>query len=101
LHNLSSFYEKHPPGIQLSKKGTPLPKDRTPLPNPSKDLDSNKNFDSNKYKIILYLTKGLIYNMLASLVTSGDNLVAILSVFNTESITNQTLIYKIIETPKL
>jgi hypothetical protein len=101
LHNLSSFYEKYSPRIQLSKKGTPLLKDRTLLPNPSKNLDSNENFDLNKYKIILYLTKSLMYNTLASLATDGDNLVAVLDVLNTESITNQTLIYKIIRTLKL
>ncbi|KAL5313196.1 hypothetical protein ACEPPN_018929 [Leptodophora sp. 'Broadleaf-Isolate-01'] len=31
LHDLSSFYEKHPPGKQTSEKGTPLPEDGTPL----------------------------------------------------------------------
>jgi hypothetical protein len=101
LHNLSSFYKKHSLGIQLFKKSTPFLKDRTLLPNSGKDLNSNKNFDSNKYKIILYLTKGLMYNTLASLATDGDNLVTALSVLNTKSITNQTLIYKIIETLKL
>ena len=35
-HNLSSFYEKHPSGTQLSEKGT---KDGVPLPDPSKDLE--------------------------------------------------------------
>jgi hypothetical protein len=42
-----------------------------------------------------------MYNTLASLATDGDNLVTALSVLNTKSITNQTLIYKIIETLKL
>ncbi|KAH9215486.1 hypothetical protein DL95DRAFT_461123 [Leptodontidium sp. 2 PMI_412] len=31
LHDLSSFYGKHPPGKQTSEKGTPLPEDGTPL----------------------------------------------------------------------
>ncbi|KAF4629553.1 hypothetical protein G7Y89_g8593 [Cudoniella acicularis] len=70
--------------ILLSEKGIPLPEDGTLLPDPSKDLDSNENFDPNKYEIIPYLTKGLIYNTLASLITGGDNLVAILGVLNTE-----------------
>jgi hypothetical protein len=87
--------------MQLSEKGTPLPKDRTSLPNPGEDLDSNKNFDPDKYEIIPYLTKGLMYNALAGLATGGNNLVAALGVLNAESITNQTLIYKIIRTPKL
>jgi hypothetical protein len=101
LHNLSSFYEKHSLGIQLSKKGTPLPKDGTLLSDPGENLDSNKNFDSNKYEIILYLTKGLMYNALAGLATSGNNLVAALGVLDAKSIANQTLIHKIIGTLKL
>jgi hypothetical protein len=38
-----------------------------PLLNPSKDFDLNEKFDLNKYKIVLYLTKSLLYNALASL----------------------------------
>jgi hypothetical protein len=87
--------------MQLSEKGTPLPEDGTPLPDPGKDLDSNENFDPDKYEIILYLTKGLMYNALAGLATGGDNLVAVLGVLNAESMANQTSIYKIIRTPKL
>jgi hypothetical protein len=101
LQNLSSFYEKHPPGMQLSKKGTPLPEDGTPLPDPGEDLDSNENFDPDKYEIIPYLTKGLMYNTLAGLATGGGNLVAVLGVLDAESIANQTSIHKIIGTPKL
>ncbi len=101
MYNLSNFYEKHPPGTQLSEKGTPLPEDGTPLPNPSEDLDSNENFDPDKYEIIPYLTKGLMYDALAGLATGGDNLVAALGVLDTESMANQTSIHKIIGIPKL
>jgi hypothetical protein len=87
--------------MQLSEKGTPLPEDGTPLPDPGKDLDFNENFDPNKYKIISYLTKGLMYNALAGLATGGDNLVAALGVLDAESMANQTSIHKIIGTPKL
>jgi hypothetical protein len=88
LHNLSSFYEKHPPGKQTSEKGTPLPEDGTLFPDPDTD------------KIIPYLTKGLMYNTLATLGTSGGNLVDALGVLDTESIANQTSIHKVIVTPK-
>jgi hypothetical protein len=59
-----------------------------PLLNPSKDFDLNEKFDLNKYKIVLYLTKSLLYNALASLATSGNNLVFVLEVLNNESIAN-------------
>ncbi|TVY81479.1 hypothetical protein LSUE1_G007408 [Lachnellula suecica] len=88
LHNLSSFYEKHPPGKQTSEKGTPLPEDGTPLPDPDTD------------EIIPYLTKGLMYDALAALGTGGGNLVDALGVLNTESMANQTSIHKVIGTPK-
>lgn len=101
MHDLSSFYEKHLPGTQLSEKGTPLLEDGTPLPDPGEDFDLNEKFDPDKYDIILYLTKGLLYDALPALVTGGDNLVSKLGVLNTESIANQTSIYKIIGTPKL
>jgi hypothetical protein len=89
LHNLSSFYEKHSPGTQVSEDGTSLPENGTLLPDPKTN------------EIVLYLTKGLLYNTFAGLVTDGNNLVAALGVLNTKSIANQTLIYKIIRTPKL
>jgi hypothetical protein len=76
LHNLSSFYKKHPPGKQTLKKGTLLPEDRTLLLNPNID------------EIIPYLTKGLIYNALAALRISNSNLIDALGVLNTESIAN-------------
>jgi hypothetical protein len=41
-----------------------------------------------------------MYNALPALATSGDSLVSALSVLDTKSITNQTLIYKVIRTPK-
>ncbi|KAH6665218.1 hypothetical protein B0J14DRAFT_681145 [Halenospora varia] len=88
LHNLSSFYEKHPPGKQTSEKGTPLPEDGTPFPDPDTD------------EIIPYLTKGLMYDALAALGTGGGNLVDALGVLDTESIANQTSIHKVISTPK-
>jgi hypothetical protein len=78
-----------------------LKANRTLLPDPGVDLDSNENFDPDKYEIIPYLTKGLMYDTLAGLATGGDNLVAALGVLNTESMADQTLIYKIIGTPKL
>ncbi|KAH8654021.1 hypothetical protein BGZ60DRAFT_435856 [Tricladium varicosporioides] len=87
LYNLSSFYEKHPPGILRSEKGTLLPEDETPLPDP------------NKNEIIPYLTKGLMYDAFPGLATGGDNLVAALGVLDTESMANQTSIHKIIGTP--
>jgi len=89
LHNLSSFYEKHSPGTQVSEDGTPLPEDGTPLPDPETN------------EIVPYLTKGLLYDALAGLATGGDNLVAALGVLDTESMANQTSIHKIIGTPKL
>jgi hypothetical protein len=101
LHDLSSFYEKHPPGTQLSEKGTPLPEDGTPLPDPGEDLDPNEKFDPDKYDIIPYLTKGLLYDALPALATGGGNLVSELGVLDTESMANQTSIHKIIGTPKL
>jgi hypothetical protein len=76
LHNLSSFYEKYPPGKQISEKGILLPEDGTILPDPNTD------------EIIPYLTKGLIYNTLAALGTGGGNLVDTLGVLDTESIAN-------------
>ncbi|KAH6667477.1 hypothetical protein B0J14DRAFT_676555 [Halenospora varia] len=88
LHNLSSFYEKHPPGKQTSEKGTPLPEDGTPLPDPNTD------------EIIPYLTKGLMYDALPALASGGDNLFDILGVLDTESMANQTSIHKVIGTPK-
>ncbi|PVH68601.1 hypothetical protein DL98DRAFT_599384 [Cadophora sp. DSE1049] len=100
LHNLSSFYEKHPPGKQTSEKGTPLPEDGTPLPDPCEDFDPNEKFDPDKYEIIPYLTKGLMYDALPALATGGDHLVDILGVLDTESMANQTSIHKIIGTPK-
>ncbi len=72
------------PGILLSKKGIILTEDRILFPGP------------NKNKIILYLTKGLLYDALASLVTSGGNLINVLGVLDIERIANQTSIYKII-----
>ena len=101
LYNLNSFYEKYSPGIQLSEKGIPFLENGTPLPDPGKDFDPNEKFDPDKYDIIPYLTKGLLYNMLSVLVTGGDILVSELGVLDTESIANQTSIYKIIGTPKL
>ncbi len=101
MHDLSSFYEKYLLGIQLSEKGILLLENRTLLPDLSKDFDLNKKFDPDKYDIIPYLTKGLLYNMLSVLVTGGDILVSELGVLDTESIANQTSIYKIIGTPKL
>jgi hypothetical protein len=88
LHNLSSFYEKHPPGKRTSEKGILLPEDGTIFPDPNTD------------EIILYLTKGLMYDALAALGTSGSNLVDTLGVLDTESITNQTSIHKVIGIPK-
>jgi hypothetical protein len=88
LHNLSSFYEKHPPGKQTLEKGTLLPKDETSLPDPNTD------------EIILYLTKGLMYDALAALGTGGGILVDALGVLDTESMVNQTSIHKVIGTPK-
>jgi hypothetical protein len=58
------------------EKGIPLPENRILLPDP--DID----------KIIPYLTKGLIYNTLATLGTSGSNLVDILGVLDTKNIAN-------------
>jgi hypothetical protein len=86
--------------MQLSEKGILFPKNGMLLPNSGKNLSSNKNFNPDKYKIIPYLTKGLIYNALTSFITSGNNIISILSVFNTESIVNQTSIYKVIRIPK-
>jgi len=100
LHNLSSFYEKHPPGKQTSEKGIPLPEDGTPLPDPGKDFDPNEKFNPDKYEIIPYLTKGLMYDALPALATGGDHLVDILGVLDTESMANQTSIHKVIGTPK-
>ena len=88
MHNLSSLYEKHLPGIQVSENGTPLPGDGTPLPDPETN------------EIVPYLTKGLLYDALAGLATGGDNIVAALGVLDTESMANQTSIHKIIGTPK-
>ncbi|PVH69401.1 hypothetical protein DL98DRAFT_625190 [Cadophora sp. DSE1049] len=100
LHNLSSFYEKHPPGKQTSEKGTPLPEDGTPLPDPGEDFDPNEKFNPDKYDIIPYLTKGLMYDALPALATGGDNLVDKLGVLDTESMASQTSIHKVIGTPK-
>jgi hypothetical protein len=100
LRDLNSFYEKHPPGTQLSKKGIPLLEDGTPLLDLSEEFNPNEEFDLDKYEIIPYLTKGLLYNALAGLATSGGNLVSALGVLDTESMANQTSIYKIIRTPE-
>jgi hypothetical protein len=94
LHDLSSFYEKHLPGKQTSEKGTPLLEDGTPLPDPGDDFDPNEKFDPDKYEIIPYLTKGLMYDALPALATGGDHLVDILGVLDTESMANQTSIIK-------
>jgi hypothetical protein len=98
LHNLCTFYQKHPPGTQLSEKGTPLPEDGTPLPDPGEDLDSTEKFDPEKYEIIPYLTKGLMYDALAGLATGGGGLVSELRVLDTESMANQTSIHRVIGT---
>ncbi|KAH8674840.1 hypothetical protein BGZ60DRAFT_557234 [Tricladium varicosporioides] len=88
LHDLSSFYEKHPPGTLRSEKGTPLPEDGVPLPDPKKN------------EIIPYLTKGLMYDAFPGLAIGGDKLAAALGVLDAESMANQTSIHKIIGTPK-
>ncbi|KAH7418679.1 hypothetical protein BKA64DRAFT_763266 [Cadophora sp. MPI-SDFR-AT-0126] len=100
LRDLCSFYEQHPPGQQKSENGTPLPEDGTPLPDPGEDLDSNEKFDPDKYDIIPYLTKGLMYDALPALGTGGVNLVDKLRVLDTKSMASQTSIYKVIGTPK-
>jgi hypothetical protein len=92
LEKRTTFFQEHPPGPLLSRDGTPLPLDGTSLP---------VGDQIKPYLIIV------VYDALAALHVSGEDVVIALDVLDTQSMASQTSIHKIVgiaglpETPNI